>query len=335
MKKLFILFGILILATACAPIISNTAPTISAEMVQLWAKQTVDAIVSSSSPQIPIQPQPSPTVMQPIKLIPTQPAVIPTIGYVQPTQRVCDQMGFVADVTVPDDTVFGPNQAFQKVWRIQNTGTCTWTTAYQFVFQSGHQLGQQTAVGLPRNVLPNETIDIAVNMVTPNVNGVYQGFWRMRNASGGVFGTSQAANNAIWVKVRVSGGANEGSVPVGNATGAPSGTGTCTLLSVFPSWNDRFRPGEETDFRVSVRNDSNVVWTASDFDLAYIDGTNMMKRPGEVRRDMPVDVAPGGVLSFALDVIVPPAGGSYTMNWGVVRGFEVFCTIGMTAVVNQ
>ena len=338
-KKLLILTGILLLVVSCSPFTSNSAPTISAEMVQLWARQTVEAMVNSSSAtqRIPILPQASPTVSQPILLFPTQPPAalptlpprIPTIGYVQqPVQKPCDQMTFVTDITVPDDTVVTAGQRFQKVWRIQNTGTCTWTTGYQLVFVNGHQLGVQTAVGLPRNVQPNETIDIVVDMIAPNADGTYQGFWRMRNASGVVFGTT--TNNSIWVKVRVSGAANQPQPQPQQ----PSGSGTCTILSMIPTANDRYSPSQETDFSVTVRNDTNVTWSAANFDMAYIGGTNMMKRQEEVARDMPVDVVPGGVFSFALDIIVPPSAGTYTMDWGIVQGREVYCTISMRAVVN-
>ncbi len=347
-KTIAILILILILS-GCTTAAKPSAPTISAEQVQLWAQQTVAALVNSGSQNsgsiVPLVGQATPTTIRPIVLVPTAtliPAVpptaiprIPTISYVQPVQRPCDQMSFVSDITVPDDTTLGPNQSFQKVWKIQNTGTCTWTTAYQFVFDSGHQLAAPLAVNLPRNVGPNDAIEISINMATPNVNGTYQGFWKMRNASGVVFGTSSGTNNAIWVKVNVRGGSDSGQVQYPTVQQPVSGTGTCTMINIFPSWGDRFRPGEETDFRFSIRNDSNTVWSASDFDIAYIDGTNMLKRKEEVRRDVPVDVAPGGVLTFAIDAVVPPSAGSYTMNWGIVRGFEILCPFSVTANVSN
>ena len=33
---------------------------------------------------------------------------------------------FVADVTVPDDTVYDKEEDFVKTWRIRNSGTCRW-----------------------------------------------------------------------------------------------------------------------------------------------------------------------------------------------------------------
>ena len=33
---------------------------------------------------------------------------------------------YVADVTVPDNTKYAPGKTFTKVWRLRNSGTCTW-----------------------------------------------------------------------------------------------------------------------------------------------------------------------------------------------------------------
>ena len=49
-------------------------------------------------------------------------------------------MHFVADVTVPDGTAFGPHEHFIKTWRIRNSGSCDWTD-YHVVFDNGEPLG--------------------------------------------------------------------------------------------------------------------------------------------------------------------------------------------------
>lgn len=36
----------------------------------------------------------------------------------------CDQMSFVADVTVPDYSIMTPGQSFTKTWRVKNVGNC-------------------------------------------------------------------------------------------------------------------------------------------------------------------------------------------------------------------
>ena len=346
MKKNIILVIILVLAlTGCqSGSTGSTASTISAEQVQQWAQQTIQAMVTGNTANttVPVIPRSSPTsslsLIQPTKVVATvaiatpRPA-IPTVSYVQPVQKVCDQMGFITDVSIPDDTVLYPNQTFQKVWRIQNTGTCTWTPSYQFIFTSGHQLGSTTAVNLPRNVAPNETVDISVDMQAPNINGTYQGFWKMRNASGTTFGTSSSASgtDAIWVKIAVNQGTGQGNVP----TSGYVGTGTCSVMSIVPASNNSFYTNQETDFSVTVRNDSATTWTAANYDIAFTGGTNFLKRSDGVRFDVQNDVAPGQTLTFGLDVITPGNYGTYTMQWGIVKGYEIVCPIYFTANVNK
>jgi len=52
----------------------------------------------------------------------------------------CDKAEFIADVSVPPGTILAPGVTFTKTWRLQNIGTCAWTTSYQLVFFSGDQM---------------------------------------------------------------------------------------------------------------------------------------------------------------------------------------------------
>src|SRR5512134_797366 len=69
-------------------------------------------------------------------------------------QTCTDRAQFVADVTIPDGTRFSPGTTFTKTWRLRNIGTCTWTTAYTMVFDSGTQMGSTTSVAFPSSVAP-------------------------------------------------------------------------------------------------------------------------------------------------------------------------------------
>jgi hypothetical protein len=104
---------------------------------------------------------------------------------------------FVKDVTIPDGTVLGPGAAFVKVWRMRNSGTCTWETGTQLVFSSGDQMGGPSDVPVTAPVAPGSEVDISVNLTAPSAPGTYQGKWQLRNQKGVFFG------NAIWVKIVV------------------------------------------------------------------------------------------------------------------------------------
>lgn len=117
----------------------------------------------------------------------------------------CDKAQFIADVTVPDGTVFAPGATFTKTWRLKNVGSCAWSTAYQLVFSSGEQMGAPSSAVFPKNVAIGETVDVSVNMTAPSTAGSYRGFWMFKNANGALFGIGSQANKPWWVDIRVSG----------------------------------------------------------------------------------------------------------------------------------
>ncbi len=128
--------------------------------------------------------------------VPAQPTAVP------PTAVPCDRVEFVTDVTVPDNTGYGPGASFVKTWRIKNVGSCTWTTNYKMVFDSGEAMGGPASVALPGNVAPGQTVDLSVNLTAPSNPNTYQGFWKLQNASGVRFGMG-SADKPWWVKIVV------------------------------------------------------------------------------------------------------------------------------------
>ncbi|GEM_PF-248123 len=122
-----------------------------------------------------------------------------------PVPSACDKATFVSDVTVLDGTLFAPGTPFTKTWRLKNSGSCTWTTSYKLIFQSGDQMGAPASINLPVNVAPEQTIDVSVPMTAPNNAGKYRGYWMLSNASGALFGLGENANSPFWVEINVSG----------------------------------------------------------------------------------------------------------------------------------
>ena len=118
---------------------------------------------------------------------------------------VCDWAQFIADVTVPDGTRFDPGATFTKTWRLKNIGTCTWTTSYSLVFDSGEKMGAPASVNFPSSVPPGQTVDLTVNMTAPSSAGHYIGYWKFKNASGVLFGIGTTANKSFWVEINVTG----------------------------------------------------------------------------------------------------------------------------------
>lgn len=118
---------------------------------------------------------------------------------VQPAVREC--ASFVADVTIPDGTFVSPGVTFTKTWRIRNNGTTTWTTNYKLVFVSGTQMASQSAVNLPYNVMPGQTVDISVQMTAPADAGSYKSSWMLMNDKGSQFGVGANCMTPVWAEI--------------------------------------------------------------------------------------------------------------------------------------
>jgi Ig-like domain from next to BRCA1 gene len=105
----------------------------------------------------------------------------------------CNNSAFVADVTIPDQSVLQPGRNFDKTWRLQNTGSCTWDDGYALVY-----IGGSTPNLDPYNfefkesrdfVAGGNTADLTIELTTPCGPGKYEGHWRMRDDRGYYFGT--------------------------------------------------------------------------------------------------------------------------------------------------
>lgn len=181
----------------------ETTPT---ELNVTQAYETVLAHLTQS-----VQTTPSPTATQPSPTALTTPPTVTatraaTVPVPTTTSRLnCDQAapGNPIDVTIPDDTVLQPNQSFTKVWRLQNSGTCTWSKAYAAAFFSGDQMDAPVSVTLAGDVAPGQSVDITVDMVAPSKAGKYQGNWKMRNASNVLFGIGPGGAAPFWVRIVV------------------------------------------------------------------------------------------------------------------------------------
>jgi hypothetical protein len=134
----------------------------------------------------------------------------------------CDNSVYVADVTIPDKTAMTAGQTFTKTWKLQNNGTCPWTTSYSVTFLSGNQMsGKSTPLTVA--VQPGQSGDVSVSLVAPTTAGTAIGYWRLSNASGVQFGTS------FYIEIVVGGAGPTATTGAATATtGAPASTATFT-----------------------------------------------------------------------------------------------------------
>jgi hypothetical protein len=135
-------------------------------------------------------------------------------------QGCLDRGRFVTDVTVPDGTYLAPGEQFEKVWRVENDGTCEWTTGFDLVFDSGSSFGGEAVVAFSKSVAPGGTIDFTLDLTAPLAEGNYEGNWFLRNADGVLFGLGSKADKPLWIRIIV------GSTPTPTSTTTPSPTPT-------------------------------------------------------------------------------------------------------------
>ena len=188
-----IMFSLLVFTTlfifACS-LPSNDAPKNDPNIIFTAAAETASSQltqIAEGNLQTATPPSEPPTL---------SPSITPNVPTIAPTENHCDKAAFVKDVSVPDGTLFTPNEPFTKTWRLKNIGDCTWTTGYALVFDGGAQMGGASPQPLTANVAPGETIDISVNLSAPATDGSYTGNWQIKNASGVLFAK-------IYVQIKV------------------------------------------------------------------------------------------------------------------------------------
>jgi len=198
--------------------------------------QTVVVMLTRTAAPRPAQPS-----LTPIPAGQTLPTHDPTLAQpAPPTQTsaavaahspapICDRAaaGYPKiDVTIDDNTILQPGQAFTKVWRLTNVGDCTWTQAYTVRFSHGDQMGAPLSVALSEEVPNGQTVEITLDMVSPLLPGTYRGNWKLQNPAGVMFGIGPNGNAPFWVQIVVVAPPTLTDTPTETPTTTPTPTAT-------------------------------------------------------------------------------------------------------------
>ncbi len=184
--------ALVLLLTSCSSAKPEpTATAVDIGAVQTAAVETVVAAVTQTAAAFTATPQPTepPVATEPPAVVPTEaPTATPTPAGTA-TQTVCDNLVFISDASVPDNTEMTPGQEFVKSWHVKNTGSCNWNTGYNIVFAYGEKMGGQTTA-ITVEVLSNTEADISIPLKAPVKPGTYSGYWRLASNNGYPFGTT-------------------------------------------------------------------------------------------------------------------------------------------------
>ena len=224
-----------------------------------------------------------------------------------------DEATFVSDVTIDPGTVLQPGQKFIKTWRIRNTGTRIWTRDYKLAFASDNQMGGPANIPLPRNVAPNDVIDLSVELTAPTTAARHKSTWKLRNAQGVLF------DDPVSVDIQVA------QVPVTNEMRY--------VADVTIEDGTVMTPGQRFLKTWRIRNSGTTTWGAG-YMLAFF-ADNRMGGPNTVA--LPA-LRPGETGVVSVELIAPDTPGEYKSTWkprdpqGRSFQFDVFALIEVAAV---
>ena len=166
-RNLILLF-IIGLASACSPLPIATPflpPTNQAPLIE---------------PALIFVPTPTP-ITQVLEI--SLPTIIPTID-----QSDCvNNLTFIEDVTIPDNSFVSFGSTIDKQWLIENSGTCHWNAGYSFRHTGGAALGAQPEIALfPAR--SGTQVTIQITFTAPFEDGVYESAWQAFDPNGFPFG---------------------------------------------------------------------------------------------------------------------------------------------------
>ena len=216
---------------------------------------------------------------------------------------------FIEDVTVPDGTVLSPGEHFRKVWRLRNTGTCTWNQSYKVVSSGSFHMGGSQYAYLADTVKPGETADISMNLVAPVIYGNFESEYMLEDGDGnrfGITGTRTMKEMPFWLKVTVT-----------NPT-------DCSVVRVSPYAVWRF---SDFDAVFRIKNNSEDTWNSDEIDVRIISGADYLKYPDRVLIDLPETVKPGEAGTIIFDMLAPDFEGDSEITIQLLKEQEVICTV--------
>jgi hypothetical protein len=152
-----------------------------------------------------------PTLSQKASPIPLQsPTPIPHT----PTPICENNLTYVADKTIPDGTTVAPGDILEKIWVVQNSGTCNWDAYYRIRFETGELMGAEPEQALFPAVSGSEA-EIRVVFTVPDTPGWLYSNWMAYTSNEVPFGDN------LYISIIVDPDLAPSPTPVPTATRTP------------------------------------------------------------------------------------------------------------------
>ncbi len=148
----------------------------------------------ASTPTPFIPPTAQSQLIEPTFIInPTQNVVImqstplPTIVPTADSETCVNDLTYLEDLTVPDNSFVTHGATIDKQWLVQNSGTCNWNADYRLLHIGGAELGAPEEISLfPARAGTQATIQII--FTAPFTDGEYESAWQAFDSAGLAFG---------------------------------------------------------------------------------------------------------------------------------------------------
>jgi hypothetical protein len=101
------------------------------------------------------------------------------ISLITPTPTIACQNGltFIKDVNIPDGTSFEPGVPIEKVWLVQNSGSCNWDADYTLQLVNDESL----SAAKEQTLFPARSgaeAEIRITFTAPQEPGRYKSIWQ-------------------------------------------------------------------------------------------------------------------------------------------------------------
>jgi hypothetical protein len=202
---------------------------------------------------------------------------------------------FIKDVTIPDDIEKPVGTAFEKTWRVENSGQRAWGPGFKLIFAGGEPMTAVLEHDLPA-AQPGEQVDITLKLTLPDRLGVHYSDWRFQDDEGNLFG------DIIYTRLKAA-----PAPPPPPPAGLPGAT---FLTDVTIPDDMEIQPGRAFTKSWKVRNSGTRAWTNTD-ELFFLRGAAMTNQDSFPLPPTP----PGGEAEISISLAAPEKPGSYFGDW--------------------
>lgn len=104
------------------------------------------------------------------------------------TEASCyNSLRYIEDINFPDGTIVSSGEKIEKLWKVENNGTCSWDSRYRMRLVEGDQLGAPAELALfPAR--PGTQAELRVIFIAPRESRYYRSTWQAYGPDGLAFG---------------------------------------------------------------------------------------------------------------------------------------------------